>query len=127
MHIDDIAGKVDLNGNPFQPFEKKCGHVFGMKVEEQRGDSLELHDLGKPAYALCKVGKTGTSEEGYLVVIGQHELIKLQHTDPEVFAGLYNARPVPEASGSVFSRVCNFVTGIISAYLNTDKLNPDIS
>ncbi|MGO0306981.1 hypothetical protein ACTL6P_10275 [Endozoicomonas acroporae] len=106
--------KVPLSG-----FDKTSGHAFGMKVEEQDGVSLELqiisNDEGELASDLFK------DNEDYVLLIKKDELEKLQVTNPEVFTGLYNARPVPEASESVFSRVCTLVADIISAYLNTGQ------
>ncbi|MBO9481475.1 hypothetical protein [Salinisphaera sp. G21_0] len=113
MNIDGTTGITGTKYKfPLCHFDETSGRAFGMKVEEQDGDEDKLASV---------LFGGDTSDAGFVMVIPRHELLGLQDKSPEVFTGLYNARPVPEPSESVFSRVCTLVTGIISAYLNTGK------
>ncbi|WP_422462872.1 MULTISPECIES: hypothetical protein [unclassified Endozoicomonas] len=122
MNIDAIHGAP--RGNQFVPPVVMKGRAFGMTVAEQLRESLDLQNIdeGELDSILFEGSvKSDTADEGFVLVAGKDTLLRLQGKNPEVFAGLYNASPVPEPSESVFSRVCTLVTDIISAYLNTGQ------
>ncbi|WBA83936.1 hypothetical protein [Endozoicomonas sp. GU-1] len=117
MNVNGTTGNTDtIYKFPLCSFDNTPGQAFGMKVEEHDGAEDKLASV---LFEGC--AETGKSNEGFVVVIGRKKLKRLQDTDPDVFAGLYNASPVSEPSESVFSRVCTLVTDIISAYLNTGQ------
>ncbi|KEI71821.1 hypothetical protein [Endozoicomonas elysicola] len=95
-----------------KPAGKNTGSVFGLSVKKREEAGPVLGATQEMNSVLFKE----TDDNGFVKVLSRKELMDLRNNDPEVFAALYDARPVGNPEEGVFTRGWAIISGALLTY-----------